>query len=128
MDAGTREEHMAEQKRTLQAKTIWAYAYQIQPPQPAARLHSIKALLDHTHTEAQRDARTWTGRVVVEDQITHILIVSDSPEQNHVANRRLEAKLQELNAGFSITVPIAVVDEPAVTPNAAAAETIPRPS
>jgi hypothetical protein len=46
-----------------------------------------------------------------------ILIVSDSPEQDHEVNRRLEAKLQELKAGFSITVPIAVVDE-AVVPQA----------
>lgn len=102
---------MPDTKRTPTPKTVWAYAYQILPPQPAARLHAIRTLLDHAHTEAQRGERTWTGRVVVEDQITHILIVSDSPEQNHEANRRLEAKLQELNAGFSITVPIAVVDE-----------------
>lgn len=102
---------MPDTKRTPTPKTVWAYAYQILPPQPAARLHAIRTLLDHAHTEAQRGERTWTGRVVVEDQITHILIVSDSPEQNHEANRTLEAKLQELNAGFSITVPIAVVDE-----------------
>ncbi len=102
---------MPDTKRTPTPKTVWAYAYQILPPQPAARLHVIRTLLDHAHTEAQRGERTWSGRVVVEDQITHILIVSDSPEQNHEANRRLEAKLQELNAGFSITVPIAVVDE-----------------
>jgi hypothetical protein len=102
---------MTNTKRTATPKTVWAYAYQIVPPQPAGRLHSIRTLLDHAHTEAQRGERTWTGRVVVEDQITHILIVSDSPEQDHEANRRLEAKLQELNAGFSITVPIAVVDE-----------------
>lgn len=102
---------MPDTKRTPTPKTVWAYAYQILPPQPAARLHAIRTLLDHAHTEAQRGERTWTGRVVVEDQITHILIVSDSPEQNHEANRRLEAKLQELNAGFSITVPIAVVEE-----------------
>jgi crotonobetainyl-CoA:carnitine CoA-transferase CaiB-like acyl-CoA transferase len=110
---------MQTKKRTPTPKTVWAYAYQILPPQPAARLHSIKSLLDHAHAEAQRDARTWTGRVVVEEQVTHILIVSDSPEQNHEGNRKLEAKLQELNAGFSITVPIAVADETAtpVTPD-----------
>ena len=96
---------------TPPAKRIWAYAYQILPPQPAARLHPIKTLLDQAHTEAQRDAHTWTGRVVVEDQVTHILIVSDSPQQNHEFNRRLEAKLQELKAEFSITVPVAVVDD-----------------
>jgi hypothetical protein len=115
---------MPNTKRTATPKTVWAYAYQILPPQPAARLHSIKTFLDHAHTEAQRDARTWTGRVVVEEQVTHILIVSDSPEQNHEVNQRLEAKLQELNAAFSITVPIAVADDtpiPATPDDAAAA-------
>lgn len=107
---------MPDEKRTPPAKTIWAYAYQILPPQPAARLHAIKALLDHAHTEAQRGERTWTGRVVVEEQLTHILIVSDSPEQNHDVNRRLEAKLQELNAGFSLTAPVAVTDDTDVVP------------
>src|SRR4029077_21052645 len=114
MDARDGEEHMSDTKRTPTPKTVWAYAYQILPPQPAARLHSIKSLLDHAHADAQRVARTWTGRVVVEEQVTHILIVSDSPEQDHDVNRRLEAKLQELNAGFSITVPVAVVDDAAV--------------
>jgi len=98
---------MPDQKRTPPPKTIWAYAYQILPPQGAKRLHAIKTLLDHAHTEAQR----------VEEQITHILIVSDSPEQNHEVNRQLEAKLQELKAGFAITVPVAVADE-----------TVPQPS
>ena len=102
---------MSNMKNTPPPKTIWAYAYQILPPQGAKRLHGIKTLLDQAHTEAQGGARKWTGRLVVEEQITHILIVSDSPEQNHEVNRRLEAKLQELNAGFSITVPVAVVDE-----------------
>jgi len=102
---------MTLKKRTPPAKPVWAYAYQILPPQAAERLHAITTLLDHAHTEAQRDARTWTGRVVVEEQVTHILIVSDSPELNHEGNRELEAKLQELNAGFSITAPIAVEDD-----------------
>jgi hypothetical protein len=105
---------MPDNKATPPPKTIWAYAYQILPPQGAERLRAITTLLDHAHTEAQRDARTWTGRVVVEEQVTHILIVSDSPEQNHEVNQRLEAKLQELKTGFSITVPIAVADDAAV--------------
>ena len=102
---------MLNQKRSPTRKAVWAYAYQILPPQPAARLHAIKTLLEHAHVEAQRDARTWTGRVVVEDQVTHILIVSDSPEQNRAVNLRLEAQLQELHAGFLLTVPIAVADD-----------------
>ena len=110
---------MPDEKPIPTPKTVWAYAYQILPSQSAARLHSIKTLLAHAHTEAQRDARTWTGRVVVEEQVTHILIVSDSPEQNHEVNRRLEAKLEELNAGFAMTVPVAVVAD---------AEAVPHPS
>lgn len=102
---------MPDTKPTVPPKTIWAYAYQILPPRGAKRLHAIKVLLDNAHTDAQRAGRTWSGRVVVEEQVTHILIVSDSPAQNHEANRRLEAKLQELNAGFSITVPVAVADD-----------------
>src|SRR5712671_1828281 len=117
MDSRTREEHMSTMKPSPAAKTIWAYAYQIMPPQGAKRLHAIKTLLDHAHTEAQSSERTWTGRVVVEEQVTHILIVSDSPEQNHEVNRRLEAKLQELNAGFSLTVPVAVVADAEVVPH-----------
>jgi len=102
---------MPGKKRTPPTKPIWAYAYKFLPPQPAARLRAIKLLLDRAHTDAQRGARTWTGRVVVEEQITHILIVSDSPEQNHDVNRRLEAKLLELDAGFSMTMPVAVAEK-----------------
>jgi hypothetical protein len=102
---------MTLKKRTPPAKPVWAYAYQILPPQAEERLHTIKTLLDKENADAQRAARTWAGRVVVEQQVTHILVVSDSPEQDHDVNRRLEAKLQELNAGFSITVPIAVADD-----------------
>jgi hypothetical protein len=118
-----REEYMPDKKSAPTPKTVWAYAYQIQPPQDVKRLHGIKRLLDHAHAEAQRGARTWTGRVVVEEQVTHILIVSDSPEQNHDTNRRLEAKLRELNAGFSITAPIAVADGVPGTPDSAPVQT-----
>ena len=102
---------MHNKKSSPAPKTIWAYAYQILPPQGAERLRPITALLDHAHTEAQRGERRWTGRVVIEEQVTHILIVSDSPDQDHDVNRRLEAKLQELSAGFLITAPIAVADD-----------------
>jgi hypothetical protein len=96
------------------AKPIWAYAYQILPPQPAERLRGIKTLLDHAHADAERGARTWSGKVVLEERITHILIVSDSPEQNHEVNLALEAKLRELKAGYSVTVPLAVEASPVV--------------
>ena len=108
--------HMALKKTTPPTKPVWAYAYQILPPQAEDRLRAITTLLDHENANAQRAATTWAGRVVVEQQVTHILVVSDSPDQNHDVNRKLEALLHELHAGFSLTVPIAVVNEPPGTP------------
>ena len=102
---------MVSQKRSESPKTIWAYAYQILPPQTAERLRTIQHLLDQEHTDAHREARTWGGRVVLEPQVTLILVVSDSPEQNREVNRRLEAELQALHARFSITTPMAVEDD-----------------
>jgi hypothetical protein len=93
-------------------KPVWAYAYQIVPPQPEGRLNAIRALLDREAIDARTRARTWEGRLVAEEHVTHILIVSDSPEQNLDVNQRVEAQLRDLRAGFSITVPMAVGDEP----------------
>jgi hypothetical protein len=96
------------------AKSMWAYAYQIVPPQSETRLAAVKALLDREHTEAKRDARTWEGRFVHEQQITHILVVSDSPDQDGERNQRLESALAELQAAFVRTAPMAVTEPPAV--------------
>jgi len=92
-------------------KTVWAYAYEMVPPQPHDRLLAIKALLDLTHREAKLEARAWKGRLVVEEQITHILVVSDNPAQDTDLNRRLEADLRDLEVGFSITAAMAVPHE-----------------
>ena len=85
---------------------VWAYAYQLTPPQSADRLKAIQAVLDDAVTAARLEAFTWAGTVVLEERVTHILVVSDSPEQNHEGNRRLESALTELGAGFSITTPM----------------------
>jgi len=90
------------------SKTMWAYAYQILPPQAADHLRTIRTVLDHAHQDAQRDARTWTARVVLEQQITHILVVSDSPEQNQAVNHQLDSTLRDLQARYSVTAPMAV--------------------
>ncbi len=94
------------------AKSSWAYAYQIMPPQPEDRLRAVKALLDQERKQATLGERTWEGRLVTEQQATHILIVSDSPDQDLEANRRLEAELQGLEVGFALTLPMSVTDEP----------------
>jgi len=95
---------------------VWAYGYRIVPPQTEDRLASIKALLEAEHSDARLGARTWNGRFVHEQKITHILVVSDSPDQDREVNRRLEFALKELKAGFSMTVPMAVEADEATPP------------
>ena len=90
---------------------MWAYGYQITPPQPESRLAAIQSLLDSEHRSAKDHAHTWEGRFVHEEEVTHILVVSDSPDQHQAANRKLEAALTALEAGFSLTAPLAVVDD-----------------
>jgi hypothetical protein len=97
---------MVTKQPTPQPKPIWAYAYQLSPPQDADRLRTIQPLLDDEHVDAQEDGRTWAGRVVLEERVTHILVVSDSPEQDHESNRKLESELKQLNAKFSISAPM----------------------
>lgn len=86
--------------------TLWAFVYQLLPPQLADRLRSIQPLLDGAHVDARRAGRTWAGRVIPEELITHILVVSDSAEQNDGSNRKLESELEDLQARFSVTAPL----------------------
>jgi len=95
----------------------WAYAYQIAPPQTADRLRPIATLLAYENQIARREARIWTAKVVLEQHVTHILVVSDDPEQDRKANRRLELALEDLQAAFSITLPMAVDDDGAGEPD-----------
>jgi hypothetical protein len=95
------------------SKPMWAYAYQIVPPHLEGKLDGVKALLAREHVDAERASRVWEGRFVEERQITHILVVSDSPDQDGAANQRLEAALTAAQAGFVVTAPLAVDDGPA---------------
>ena len=99
-------------------KTLWAYAYELVPPQGEEQLNAIRTLLEKEHSEAQRAARTWTGKLVSEPQVTHILVVSDSPDQSREVNGRLEGRLKQLKAGYSVTVPMALTDDGAPSPGA----------
>jgi len=80
------------------------------------RLDAIRTLLEHEHSEAMGEARTWTGKLVCEKRVTHILVVSDSPDQRREVNRLLEGRLTQLKAGFSLTLPMALADEEAPSP------------
>ena len=101
---------MQKTRRSL-PKTLWAYAYEIAPPPGEDELNAFRALLAKEHAEAQRMARTWTGKLVCEQQVTHILVVSDSPDQDREVNRRMEGRLKQLKAQFSLTVPMALADD-----------------
>jgi hypothetical protein len=107
---------MASKKRRRSDKTVWAYAYQILPPQSADRLRAIQTLLDREHVDAQREARTWAGRIVLEAKVTLILIVSDSPEQNREINQALAAEVEQLQAALLITTALAVTDDAPLIP------------
>jgi hypothetical protein len=98
-------------KRRRSDKTVWAYAYQILPPQSADRLRAIQILLDHEHMAAERDSRTWAGRIVFEQKVTLILIVTDTPQQDRAINQRLAAEVKVLHAALLITAPLAVADD-----------------
>jgi hypothetical protein len=110
---------MAHHKSLRGLKPAWAYAYQIVPPQPEDRLHAVKLMLDHEGAQAKVREQTWEGRFVVEQQVTHILVVSDSPDLDLDVNQRLEAELRGLEVGFALTVPMAVTEEPAPPPEPA---------
>jgi hypothetical protein len=91
-------------------RNLLAYAYEIVPPQPFTRLGAIRAILKDGAAAARAGARTWAGRLVLEQRATHILIVSDAPGRNLAIEQRLEAELARLDARFSVTGPLAVAD------------------
>jgi hypothetical protein len=89
---------------------VWSYGYEILPALSRDRLRSLEALLDKEHLLAKQDKRTWTGRFVVEEQVTHLLVVCDTPDQELEANRRVEEELKRLTAAYSITSPVEITD------------------
>jgi hypothetical protein len=103
-------------------RSLWAYAYQIVPPQPSRRLGTIRVLLRGETAAARGSAHTWSGRLVLERGATHILIVSDVRGRNHEVNRQLEAELERLDAPFSVTEPLAVAGDVAVAGHVAGAK------
>jgi hypothetical protein len=81
------------------------YAYELNPPQPEPRFRKIRALLRRAQLAAQRGGRLWTGRIVVETSITHILVVTDTAGQVHDVDRAIEVELKHLNMDFALTGP-----------------------
>ena len=89
---------------------MWAYIYQIVPPQSLSRLHTIRTLLYEEHSAALREARTWASRLVTAADSTRILIVSDTPALDRLIDRRLAIELHRLAAQFTVSEPLALAD------------------
>jgi len=93
-------------------RAIWTYGYVLVPPIARDRMGPMEVLLHDGHTQAVLGARTWEGRLINGDDITHILVVSDRPEQNLEVNLLLEAELNRLKAPFEVTEAVVVGDLP----------------
>lgn len=91
---------------SLTGKPLWAYAFQMNPPQEEDRMERIRMLLDVENDEARLGPGKWVARMIVEPQVTHVLVVSDSPELNRKLNTRLEASLKDMDVRFYVTVPM----------------------
>lgn len=101
---------VAKQER-VPTRTVWAYAYQIVPPQTKSQLGAVRALLAEEHSTARKGARAWAGRLIVGAKMTRILVVSDSLEHSAEVNQRLEAELHLLQAPFSVGEPVQLPGE-----------------
>jgi hypothetical protein len=97
---------------------LWAYAYQLLPPRATDRITGILELVHQENAGAVRDARKWTARLIAERQVTHVLVLSDTPDLDGDMNRRLEARLRELDVRFTVTLPMRV-DGPSSDPETA---------
>jgi len=109
-------------KQRPRAAESWAYAYQLNPPQPEPRFAKIKMLLRRARLAAQRVGRLWTGQIVKDAHITHILVVTDAPDEVRAVDRAIGAELKRLKMGFAITGPARVL-LPHVTPGRRAPKT-----
>ena len=95
-------------KQRPRASKSWAYAYQLNPPQPEPRFANVKMLLRRARLAAQRNGRLWTGQIVMESHITHILVVTDAPDEVRAVDRAIDAEHNRLKMGFAITGPARV--------------------
>ncbi|HYT64002.1 MAG TPA: hypothetical protein VEL50_08870 [Gemmatimonadales bacterium] len=102
-------------KQRPRALERWAYAYQLNPPQPEPRFARVKLLLRRAGQAAQREGRLWTGQIIMEAHITHILVVTDDPHEVRTIDQAIDAELKRLKMDFAIKGP-ARVSLPRVTP------------
>jgi len=95
-------------------RDLWAYSYRLTRPQTRGRLREIRALIEKVRADAPLQEGAWEGRLVVDTSTAQILILSDSPDVDRALNRRIEAELRALDAGFAVSVPMLVSPVPPV--------------
>ncbi len=88
---------------TVPHREIWTYGYVLLPPISRDRMGPMKVLLENGHRQATLSALIWEGRLINGDDITHILVVSDRPDQDLEINHSLAAELSRLEAPYAIT-------------------------
>ena len=93
-------------------RALWAYGYEMIPPHLEDRMGEVRGLLERENNEAVQAGRTWAARLVTEERVTHVLIVSASPQLDLEINRRLETELKSLGLKFLLTVPMPVAEGP----------------
>lgn len=89
---------------------LWAYTYRLIPPMRPERVRALRTLLARVEKAAAKRDAVWEGRMVADERISHILVLSDSPDLDDTINRRIAAALHALDAAYAITVPLAVGD------------------
>jgi hypothetical protein len=92
---------------------IWAYTYKLSPPLSVEKFREVKLVLEKERDAAKARSGTWEARLVADERISHILVLSDSPDLETDANRNLEQALKSLNAYYNLTVPMVVDGAPA---------------
>src|SRR5438093_12936282 len=95
-------------KQRRRARENWAYAYQLDSPQPEPRFAKVKLLLRRAGQAAQREGRLWTGQIIMEAHITHILVVTDDPHEVRATDQPIDADLKHLKMDFAIKGPARV--------------------
>lgn len=89
-------------------RTLWVHGYEMIPPHQAERMAAIRGLLDQENSGAARQDRNWTARLVTEETVTHVLIVTASPDENRDINQRLESQMRALGFSFHVSVPMPI--------------------
>jgi hypothetical protein len=106
-----RKRRVAANGQSPAARTLWAYGYELVPSHPQDRIAEIRDLIERQNQDAAKEGRTWNARLVTR-RVTHVMIVSTSPDVDLDHNRRLEAELTGLGVQFLTTVPMRVSDDP----------------